>query len=273
MQLDPGVGVGLFMPGLWAGMNDSPSSIVDVADRHARLRAASGLPDRLIASPLWASCAVPKLSSDEARLLPADLSYAGHPLFWLPDQLLVRYQISDDELGVVTTESDDTWVVRVLLEASDAGWFDRETGRWRDVLVENGVDVARVHNWLTGSADPQLDELAAPLATDSDWAIDMAQQILPHLRAASDALGALEVRSAVAEGVTDLMPQCAVAGALLGVREGEVSHLDVWQNLHDHPGDAQARSQALQLCDNLIDGGQFSLRELAQLFAPGHMFA
>ncbi|MDU6150955.1 MAG: hypothetical protein E6640_01850 [Actinomyces urogenitalis] len=273
MLLDPQPGFGLLMPGLWGGVLERPTSVADVPERAQRLREASGLPETLVRSHLWASCAVPMLSPAEARLMPADPSVAGHPFFWLPDRLLGRYQIVDDELGVTTTESDDTWAVRLLLEAADSEWIDRETGQWIDVLEREGISRERVSNWVTGTRDPQLDDLAAPLSTDSDWAIEMAQQILPHLRAASDAIGAAEVRAAMVGAGPDAARKCALAGSGLGVVEAAPTRASLWQALYDNPADPQVRIAVGEYLDQLVEDGRFSLEQMADLFLSARAIA
>ena len=133
LSLDPAAQTGLFMPGLWAAVAGGQSSILDVVDRHSRFVAATGLPPGAVVCPLWASCAVPLLGPERARLIPADDSIIGHPLLWMPPRLLTRYELVDGD-GSTREEGQDTWVCRVLLEAIAAGWYQRSTGTWIDVL-------------------------------------------------------------------------------------------------------------------------------------------
>ena len=272
LALDPAAGVGLFMPGLWvaAAGGDREVSVLDVAARHRALMAATGLGGAAVAAPLWASCAVPLVSPDRARVAAVEDQLLGHPLFWMPDRLLSRYELVDAE-GSVEVEGPDVWVARVLLEAIASGWYERSTGRWIDVVEDQGLERQYVRSWLAGQVqDPRLEALEAPVGPEDQWAIEAAQGLVVHLRAASDALAAAEISAALRVGDAQAVRAGAAAAGVIGVVDGHSPPSGVWEQLVVDPGDQGLIDEALAYLEGLRDDGEASLRELAEVFlGPG----
>jgi hypothetical protein len=155
-----------------------------------------------------------------------------HPFLWLPPRLANRQSFQVDDSGGVTritrrsnninpnlkvfTESDDVWVIRVVLEVSASGLYDMESGTWLDILsmldidtmTDDGVD--RVQRWLDGAEDADLDLLDTGLelehhVTNDDnpnWALQSAVSLSPELRSCVWATGADSLLGML-DGMTD----------------------------------------------------------------------
>lgn len=260
ISLDPAPGSGLFLPPLWAG----PASVLDAGERYRRLREATGLAPGAVVAPLWANIALPVLDHEHARLAPVNDAFAGHPFLWLPERLLARYELVDDD-GTTTDEGLDTWMCRVLLEALAAGWYDRPSGRWVDVLADAGADAGRVRDWVAGASDPVLDELEAPLGSDDAWAIAVAQEMVPALREASDALGAVEIATALEDADPEIVRACATSAQCLEVVDGEPRCPALWAELAAAPGRDDLLVEGLNHLARLRDGGQDAIAFLADV--------
>lgn len=169
-----------------------------------------------------------------------------HPLLWLPPRLANRqsYQITDagtvvritrrssnvDPNLAILVESDDIWVIRVVLEISASGLYDMETGTWLDVLsmldidtrTDDGAD--RVQRWLDGAEDPDLDlldtglELEHHVTNDADpnWALRSAIGLFPELRSCVWATGADSLLHML-DGLTDDIE----SGSLVAVEDAK----------------------------------------------------
>lgn len=257
---DPAPGSGLFLPPLWAG----PASVLDAGERYGRLREATGLAPGAVVAPLWANIALPVLDHEHARLAPVNDAFAGHPFLWLPERLLARYELVDDD-GTTTGEGLDTWMCRVLLEALAAGWYDRPSGRWVDILADAGADAGRVRDWVAGASDPVLDELEAPLGSDDAWAIAVAQEMVPALREASDALGAVEIATALEDADPEIVRACATSAQCLEVVDGEPRCPALWAELAATPGRDDLLAEGLNHLARLRDGGQDAIAFLADV--------
>lgn len=270
IELDPSPGVGLFMPDLWAAVGGEDIDVLDVTQYHQRLMVATGLPARAVVCPLWASCAVPLLSPEHARVVPVDDQILGHPFLWMPQRLLSRFELVSPD-GSSQTEGRDVWLVRVLLEAIAAGWYQRSTGRWIDVLADTDRDADHVRSWMVGAVeDPVLDSLEAPVSPDTQWAIEAAQGLIDHLRAASDALAATKVAAALRDEDLETVRAGALAAGVIGVVDGQGKPSAVWEQLAVTPSDAGLVAQALTYLDRLREAGSESLDELAEIFlGPG----
>ncbi len=260
ISLDPAPGSGLFLPPLWAG----PASVLDAGERYGRLREATGLAPGAVVAPLWANIALPVLDHEHARLAPVNDAFAGHPFLWLPERLLARYELVDDD-GTTTDEGLDTWMCRVLLEALAAGWYDRPSGRWVDILADAGADAGRVRDWVAGASDPVLDELEAPLGSDDAWAIAVAQEMVPALREASDALGAVEIATALEDADPEIVRACATSAQCLEVVDGEPRCPALWAELAATPGRDDLLAEGLNHLARLRDGGQDAIAFLADV--------
>ncbi|MBW3068960.1 hypothetical protein GZ998_05460 [Actinomyces sp. 594] len=259
IALDPQAGTGLFIPALWG-----TASILDAGERHERLREAMGLGPSGVTAPLWANLAVPLLTPRSARLAPANDQVAGHPFLWLSERLLTRYELVADD-GTTSQEGLDTWVCRLLLEALAAGWYDRQSGLWIDVLADAGATPARVRDWIAGAADPVLDGLEAPTGADADWAIGAAQELVPALRAASDALGAVELTAALGTDDPDVVQAAATAAQCLQVVDGHSQAPALWAQLAADPTRGDLLRQGRDHLARLADDGQDALAWLADV--------
>ena len=260
ISLDPAPGSGLFLPPLWAG----PASVLDAGERYGRLREATGLAPGAVVAPLWANIALPVLDHEHARLAPVNDAFAGHPFLWLPERLLARYELVDDD-GTTTGEGLDTWMCRVLLEALAAGWYDRPSGRWVDILADAGADAGRVRDWVAGASDPVLDELEAPLGSDDAWAIAVAQEMVPALREASDALGAVEIATALEDADPEIVRACATSAQCLEVVDGEPRCPALWAELAAATARDDLLAEGLNHLARLRDGGQDAIAFLADV--------
>ena len=120
-----------------------------------------------------------------------------HPLMWLPERVAHRYVVETEDpdrpgTWIEHVETDDEWAVRVALELAHCGLYDEGTGTWFDVLaaagldVEDEIDLARIEEWLAGSADPVLDSIdLSPIIdvpTDEAWAVSVAAAWVDDLR-------------------------------------------------------------------------------------------
>jgi len=109
------------------------------------------------------------------------------PWMWLPPRL-ARPQVWESTSHAPGLEPVDVWQTRVALELGNAGLFDPDIG-WVDVLatmagidVDDPGDADRVRDWLSGVADPQLDEVGDTFnqrflpedMNDPTWAVDEA---------------------------------------------------------------------------------------------------
>ena len=179
--------------------------------------------------------------------------------------------ISESNFGSSQVEGRDVWVARVLLEAIAAGWYQRETGRWIDVLADVDRDVDHVRSWMVGAVqDPVLDQLEAPVSPDPQWAIEAAQGLIGHLRAASDALAAAKVAAALRDEDVETVRAGALAAGVIGAVNGRGKPSAVWEQLAVTPSDAGLIAQALAHLDQLREAGSDSLDELAEIFlSPG----
>lgn len=260
ISLDPAPGSGLFLPPLWTG----PASVLDAGERYGRLREATGLAPGAVVAPLWANIALPILDHEHARLAPVNDAFAGHPFLWLPERLLARYELVNDD-GTTTGEGLDTWMCRVLLEALAAGWYDRPSGRWVDILADAGADAGRVRDWVAGASDPVLDELEAPLGSDDAWAIAVAQEMVPALREASDALGAVEIATALEDADPEIVRACATSAQCLEVVDGEPRCPALWAELAAAPGRDDLLAEGINHLTRLRDGGQDAIAFLADV--------
>jgi hypothetical protein len=88
------------------------------------------------------------------------------PVFWIPDDIAMRYPILDDTAPKgIQDETVDEGAVRIVTHMLLARLYDIETGYFLDVPMALGHDLTdpavaeRFQNWLEGKADPELDTL------------------------------------------------------------------------------------------------------------------
>lgn len=221
----------ILAPGTGLLLNDSA---LDAPERLDAFVALSGLdPTTLVTSRY---CALPLPSAPTRDATGVRSGYMWHPLMWLPPRLAGRMELPDG-----TVEDRDGWAIRVSLELTVSGLYDPTSGSWFDVLaavgidVDNEVDQARVQDWLDGYPDEALDALSLSEHLDSAgtwWALDVAAEIRPVLREASDALVSNEL-SALVDAMTapdsaarqeerraSLAAVGTIGAALLGDAEG-----------------------------------------------------
>jgi hypothetical protein len=165
-----------------------------------------------------------------------------HPLAWLPQDFVFRYQmLGDDEESA--PEPDELWAVRVCLTLQEHGLYDPTTGTWLDILSAFGLDVddpddlARVQAWTDGGDDELLDSVAPDVdalindVNDDDWPIQAALAVAGDVLATSWGTLATSLKrdfdtlteglvdgtaQSVGEVAEDLASVATMASALLG---------------------------------------------------------
>lgn len=156
------------------------------------------------------------------------------PLLWLPPHLSKRkqYIINGDGLAQsvsptardttrgqeVYEESDETWMIRVMLELTASGFYDADSGTWLDVLDIIGIDVGtdegrrRVAAWLAGAPDEDLDlfdtglELEGNIKSvaEPDWALNESIVNHGYLVTCAYCTGARSLSAAISELKDDI---------------------------------------------------------------------
>lgn len=154
--VEPGSGVAL-----------SPD-IDNYLDRRAQFIQLTGLsPSDLVSSPL-VRIPIPQGMKDPHGV---PLRWDGvkpealwHPFFWLPASVALRARVVDED-GRERIESDEEYLIRVIVQCVQAGLLEVDTGTWLDVPSKFGIDVddpdtrARLVRWEQGAEDPLFDRI------------------------------------------------------------------------------------------------------------------
>lgn len=91
-----------------------------------------------------------------------------HPFFWLPPSVSLRAQIVNAD-GESQVETDEQYLIRVIVQCVSSGVLDVESGTWLDVPSYYGVDIEdpevldRLVAWHGGSDDELFDALDTEL--------------------------------------------------------------------------------------------------------------
>lgn len=166
---------------------------------------ASGLTGEQVTNTALATVPLPiyplQFPPGQRRWEGTKTEFMWHPFMWLPPRLAQPARLPTG--GAETLEQ---WIVRVMLEAVIAGFFDPETGTWLDVLatagidLDNPIDFLRVEGWLAGEPDELLDaiNLDVYLPEDEMFGIRAGQLDTPGMVAvtaanmSADAIGYAE---------------------------------------------------------------------------------
>lgn len=265
--------------------------LIRLGERVERFTTDTGLTDLdVYADPLLA-IPVPIYAT---RIQPGRRRWDGlnplmmwHPLMWLPQRVADPYLLTgagtgeDDRL-----ESTDEWALRVAIELTASGLYDPATGGWVDVLALHDLDITdpavqgRLHRWLAGADDPDLDRIDLTsyldMPDDPAWAVVAVQGLLADLYGASWALTAADLGAIVtgteqlddARAQTTLDQVVTLAGNYLrdAVLDVDITVGDRLAGLDDT--DVTARRQQLQEVLTLVASAyEPSLLELENLAA------
>lgn len=174
------------------------------AERLIEFIDATGLvPEAIVSDPV---VTVPlPIYSRERRFSDVNPEALWNPLFWLPEDIALRFRIRETESAEPRPESDAEWALRIAVELSDSGIYNAEEG-WLDVFALYGIDpndpidLARVEAWQAGLPDETLDGINlrdhVSFTTDN-LAFEDAQELYPFLVSAQWGYTAASLLAAV----------------------------------------------------------------------------
>lgn len=204
------------------------------AARLAEFTEASGLePEHVVSDPVVATPLPITVKGQRFSEVNPELLWL--PLFWLPEDIALRFQIREEGSDEPRVETDTEWALRVALELQAAGLYTAENG-WVDILAMFGldiadpVDLARVEAWQAGDPDVTLDtiDITGLFAGEDEWAFHEAAALLPVALPAQFALTAASLLNALEEH-PDAIGNIAAIGAEMLVDEPS----DAPDTLHD----------------------------------------
>lgn len=115
-----------------------------------------------------------------------------NPLFWLPEDIALRFRIRENDTAEPRPETDAEWAIRIAIELGTSGLYDAESG-WLDVFALYGInpddpaDLEAIAAWQAGLPDERLDAIDlrqhVRFTVDND-AFESAQELYPLLMAA-----------------------------------------------------------------------------------------
>lgn len=115
-----------------------------------------------------------------------------NPLFWLPEDIALRFRIRETDTAEPRPETDAEWAIRIAIELGGSGIYDPKDG-WLDVFALYGIDaddpadLEAIQAWQAGLPDERLDAIDlrqhVTFSQDND-AFQSAQELYPLLMAA-----------------------------------------------------------------------------------------
>jgi hypothetical protein len=115
-----------------------------------------------------------------------------NPLFWLPEEVALRFRIRETEYSEPRPETDAEWALRIALELAASGLYTPDEG-WLDVFALYGIDaddpddLAAVQAWQAGLPDERLDSVDLrqhARFTEANASFETAQELYPLVMAA-----------------------------------------------------------------------------------------
>lgn len=162
-----------------------------------------------------------------------------HPLFWLPEDIALRFRISENETSEPRAETDAEWAIRIAIELGTSGIYDPEQG-WLDVFALYGIDpddpadLDAIVGWQAGLPDERLDSIDLrqhiTFTTDNE-AFNNAQELYPLVMAAQWGHTATSLLIAVEADPTNISNFAALGADMLSAEPSEAP--DTLQDARD----------------------------------------
>ena len=179
------------------------------------------------------------------------LRYFGHPIFWLPPDVL--RPLPDEPLSIYT--------VRICMELVARGVMNAETGDVVDVLVANGLDYRdpeldeMLEAWRSGEDVPELDELILPDPPDladnprgKSWSLVAATSLVRELWPSYNLAECEDLNGSVAQ----MLEQAESVGVKEATAAFEAAGKK-WVSSRRTPDDGDAlRDAAIEFSDELF---------------------
>ena len=179
------------------------------------------------------------------------LRYFGHPMFWLPPDVL--RPLPDEPLSIYT--------VRICMELVARGVMNAETGDVVDVLVANGLDYRdpeldeMLEAWRSGEDVPELDELILPDPPDladnprgKSWSLVAATSLVRELWPSYNLAECEDLNGSVAQ----MLEQAESVGVKEATAAFEAAGKK-WVSSRRTPDDGDAlRDAAIEFSDELF---------------------
>lgn len=186
-------------------------------------------PEGIVADPL-VTVPLPIYSKD-ARFSTIHPTALWNPLFWLPEEIALRFRIRESENSEPRPETDAEWALRVAIELSEGGLYDAEGG-WLDVFalygidIDNPIDRARVEAWQAGLPDEDLDSIDLrqfAVFTEDHQAFHQAQELYPLLASAQWGYTASSLHATIEADPENVATYAALAAEMLLAEPGTAS--------------------------------------------------
>ena len=191
------------------------------------------------------------LVADPVTSLPLPIHFRGksfedvhphalwNPLFWLPEDIALRFRIRETDTSEPRSETDAEWALRIAIEVGTSGLYDPEEG-WLDVFALYGIDtddpadLEAIQAWQAGLPEPRLDAIDlrqhVTFSTDND-AFDSAQELYPLVMAAQWGYTAASLLVAVEADPTSVGTFAALGADMLSAEPSEAP--DILQEAHE----------------------------------------
>lgn len=198
------------------------------AERLTGFVEATGIaPELLVADPVTATpLPIHARGKRFEDVLPDSL---WNPLFWLPEEVALRFRIRETEYSEPRPETDAEWALRIAIEVSTSGLYSPEEG-WLDVFALYGIDpddpadLAAVQAWQAGLPEERLDsiDLRQHVAfTELNDAFNSAQEMYPLLMAAQWGYTASSLLVAVEADKESVALYAALAAEMLSAEPSD----------------------------------------------------
>lgn len=152
-----------------------------------------------------------------------------NPLFWLPEDIALRFRIRETENAEPRAETDAEWALRIALELDASGLYTAEDGLL-DVFALYGInpddpeDLAAVQGWQYGLPEPRLDSIDLRdhvTFTEGHEAFNIAQEMYPLLMAAQWGYTAASILTAIEEDPEAVAVYAGLAHDMLGAEPSD----------------------------------------------------
>lgn len=162
-----------------------------------------------------------------------------NPLFWLPEDLALRFRIRENETSEPRPETDAEWAIRIAIELGVSGLYDPEEG-WLDVFALYGIDpddpadLDAIVGWQAGLPDERLDSIDLRqhvTFTSDNEAFNNAQELYPLVMAAQWGHTATSLLVAVEADPENISNFAALGADMLSAEPSEAP--DILQDARD----------------------------------------
>jgi hypothetical protein len=152
-----------------------------------------------------------------------------NPLFWLPEDIALRFRIKETPDGEPRVETDVEWATRIAFELTKSGLYDPEQG-WLDVFALYGIDtsnpedIAAITNWQFFLPEERLDRIDIRdhvTFSEDNGAFFDSQELLPFLLPAQWAHTAASILAVIEADQNNVGGYAELAAGLLDTIPGD----------------------------------------------------